>query len=130
MPIAPTHRDLNPRFVIDCDGEDGEFFVAPNGADKEAVYAFIYGDAQIQFRFFGEYEIRKLDAVDGAAPRYEQTATIHRLSPPYDPRHPFDFDPHEAVVKRNIRRFFQQHLLIDPLIRQGPDSAVEVVFRD
>ena len=114
MPIDYQIPGVNPRFVHPYEGVDGPFFVAEDGANKEAVYGFIYGDEFIRLKFFAEIDIARTDG------RPVETITVHEMSG--DLRKWDTFLGRRNVIKQNIDRFFRARTFYSLDVKRVPEN--------
>ncbi len=122
MPIDYNIPGKDPRFVHKFDGAAGPFFVAQDGADKEAVYRFIYGDEVLRLTFFAEYEIN-IARTDGLP---AETVTVHKLT--FDLRQWDTFVSHQGIIRENIDLFFRDRWFQMPGSKRAPGEPITILF--
>lgn len=105
MAFEPTIEGIEAKYIVECDGEPGKFYVGSIGAMPETGWGFYYRDDEYEFCFYADrsWDGIKFDIDVNDATRSRFTGA----SPDINPR---DYDR----IARNMAKFFAARFFIVP----------------
>jgi hypothetical protein len=105
MTTEPTIEGVEKKYIVECDGEPGKFYIASIGSMPEREFGFYYRDDVYEFCFYADqiWDGRKFDIDVKDATRFRFTGASPKINPS-------DYDR----IARNMAKFFATRSFLLP----------------